>query len=82
MNVYTRELIERESILLQSRRDGLLDDEPPVRSANPSPVVTHDVVMTETAPETNPSPWVSLWRLLQTPVPDLLFPRPSRRQFA
>lgn len=82
MNVYTRELIERESILLQSRRDGLPDDEPPVRSAIPSPVIAQDAETTETTPVNDPDAWDSLWRLLQTPVPDLLFPRLARRQIA
>jgi hypothetical protein len=60
----------------------MLEDVPPVRPATGSPFVTQDVETTETAPTKGPGAWDSLWRLLQTPVPDLLFPRPSRRRFA
>jgi hypothetical protein len=80
MNAYTRELLERESILLQSRQDTRMDE--PVTS--PRPFLAAESVAPECHAEVSRSVAVrtvkdNLWQLLQTPVPDLLFGRPTRR---
>lgn len=83
MNAYTREMIEREADLLQSRREQTSPE--PETTAHPT--ITPEVVPGEIAPErTPPSPrrtvLNALWQVLQTPVPDLLFGATSRKIYA
>jgi hypothetical protein len=83
MNAYTREMIEREADLLQSRREQTsLEPEAPAH-----PAVRPEVVPGEIAPErSQPSPRRTavnaLWQVLQTPVPDLLSGAASRKLYA
>lgn len=83
MNAYTREMIEREADLLQSRREPTSQaPEAPAR-----PYMAPEAVPAEIAPErsqTAPRRTAlnALWQVLQTPVPDLLFGAPSRKIYA
>jgi len=83
MNAYTRELLERESILLQSRQDARLDEP----ETAPQPYLVAAETVGESLPEKSRYAVMriaknNLWQLLQTPVPDLLFGRSTVRQFA
>lgn len=82
MNIYTRELLEREGILLQSRRDGSLDEPGPT---GPQALIQDHTPASGPSPARDaepPAPWNPLWRVLRTPVRDLLPGRPARQRFA
>jgi len=84
MNAYTRELLEREAILLQSRRDAQVDEaivaaQPCMKAVQP---VTAAIHPRRNAREVMRTATNSLWQLLQTPIPDLLFGRPISGLFA